>query len=74
MVGDLDNPVSNGQFQTELKELTFWKYLEIIKRVIRVFTIPTRAASQPLPVQILVQSLYKLATKTKKLTVIPVSL
>jgi hypothetical protein len=52
VVGDLDNPVSNGQFQTELKELTFWKYLEIIKRVIRVFTIPIRADFQPLPSRI----------------------
>ena len=43
VVGDLDNPVSNGQFQTELKELTFWKCLKIITRVIRFLTTPTRA-------------------------------
>jgi hypothetical protein len=44
VVGELDDPVNNGQFQTELKELTFGKYLEIITRVIRFLTTPTRTA------------------------------
>ena len=67
MVGALDDPVSEG------KLLTFWENLEIITRVIRVFTIPTRADFSPLRCESSDYPRTNPISKIKKLTVISAS-